>query len=101
METTKAKVVNGVDVESMEATISAINENPSVADFKFRASNNWVSGAHNVSTIKSFYGACQEDASRDKDLKITADKPAVLLGTNKGPNPTEAVLHALAIWLRR
>ena len=101
METTKAKVVNGVDVESMETTISAINENPSVADFKFRASNNWVSGAHNVSTIKSFYGACQEDASRDKDLKITADKPAVLLGTNKGPNPTEAVLHALAIWLRR
>jgi uncharacterized OsmC-like protein len=96
METTKAKVINGVDVERMEATIGAINENPSIADFKFRASNDWVSGAHNVSSIKSFYGACQEDASREKDFELTADEPDVLLGTNNGPNPTEAVLHALA-----
>jgi uncharacterized OsmC-like protein len=95
METLQ-KTTNGVDVSRLHGTIKAIGENPSIADFKFRATNNWINGAHNVSTIKGFYGACQEDASRDESLTLIADEPDVLLGTNNGPNPTEAVLHALA-----
>ena len=95
METLQ-KTTNGVDINRLEATIKAIGENPSIADFKFRASNNWINGAHNESSIKGFFGACQEDTSRDQNLVLTADEPDVLLGTNNGPNPTETLLHALA-----
>ena len=95
METLQ-KTTNGVDISRLQGTIKAIEENPSIADFKFRASNKWINGANNVSSIKGFYGACQEDASRDESMILTADEPDVLLGTNKGPNPTETLLHALA-----
>ena len=95
METLQ-KTTNGVDISRLQATIKAIGENPSIADFKFRSTNNWVDGAHNVSEIKGFFGACQEDSSRDQSHSLTADEPDVLLGTNNGPNPTETLLHALA-----
>ena len=95
METLQ-KTTNGVDVHRLHATIKAIEENPSIADFKFRSTNNWIDGAHNVSSIQGFFGACQEDTSRDESFTLTADEPDVLLGSNNGPNPTEAVLHALA-----
>lgn len=95
METLQ-KTTNGVDVNRLQATIKAIEENPSIADFKFRATNKWVDGAQNVSSIKGFFGACQEDNSRDESFLMTADEPDVLLGTNNGPNPTETLLHALA-----
>ena len=96
METKTVNAVNGVDIDRLQGTMEAIKENPSIADFKFRASNNWVMGAQNVSKIRSFYGAGQEDQSRVETFELTADEPDVLLGTNFGPNPTETVLHALA-----
>ena len=95
METLQ-KTTIGVDINSLQGTIKAIEEKPSIADFKFRASNHWIDGAHNITSIKSFYGACQEDSSREASHVLTADEPDVLLGTNNGANPTEAVLHALA-----
>ena len=33
---------------------------PEIAKFQFRATNRWVSGTHNQSTIHGFYGAMQE-----------------------------------------
>jgi uncharacterized OsmC-like protein len=56
----------------------------------------WLGGAHNRSTIKDFYGAGQEDTSRQQAFTIDAGEPAVLCGTDTGPNPAEALLHALA-----
>jgi uncharacterized OsmC-like protein len=93
---TKVKNVNGVDVDNLHTTIQAIRGNPEIAVFKFRAFNYWINGAHNKTSIKSFYGACQEDTSRSEEFIVTADEPDVLLGSNHGPNPTETLLHALA-----
>ena len=67
--------------------------------FQFRASNRWLDGAHNRSTIKGFYGAGQEDDSRAEAFTVDAGEPAVLLGTDTGPNPAESLLHALAACL--
>ena len=39
---------------------------PEIAAFQFRASNEWVSGTHNRSTIQGFYGAGQEDTEPDR-----------------------------------
>jgi uncharacterized OsmC-like protein len=92
----KQSIVNGVNVDQLMSTINAIKERPELARFKFRASNRWVQGGHNRTTIKDFYGAGQEDASRTKPFVLEADEPAVLLGEDQGANPVEFVLHALA-----
>lgn len=88
--------VNGVDVGQMETTIEAIQQTPEIAKFTFRATNTWISGGHNRSTIKDFYGAGQEDTTRTEPFELDADEPPVLLGQDNGANPTEFVLHSLA-----
>jgi uncharacterized OsmC-like protein len=90
---------NGVDTEQMYATLDLIKEQPALAQFQFRASNRWIEGAHNRSTIQGFYGAGAEDTSRTEAFALDAGEPAVLLGENTGPNPVEFLLHSLAACL--
>jgi uncharacterized OsmC-like protein len=92
-------VRNGVDTNVMFATLNALKEQPELARFQFRARNVWLGGAHNRSTIKEFYGAGQEDTTRTSAFTIDAGEPAVLLGSDTGPNPAETLLHALAACL--
>jgi len=91
--------LNGVDTPTLFATLDAVKANPDLAKFQFRATNRWVSGTNNRSSIQGFYGAGQEDASRTEAFTYDADHPAVLVGTGKGPTPVEFVLHALAACL--
>ena len=90
---------NGVDTEKMFATLDLIKAQPELARFQFRATNRWIDGAHNRSTIKGFYGAGAEDNTRDEAFQIDAGEPAILLGSNSGPNPVEHLLHSLAACL--
>ena len=91
-----ASVRNGVDTNTMFATLDAIKAQPEIAQFRFRARNRWLGGSHNRSTIKDFYAACAEDTSRTEAFTVDAGEPAILLGTDTGPNPAEYLLHALA-----
>lgn len=95
-QTASATIVNGVNVDQLVGTIKAIQDNPSLARFQFRAETDWVEGGHSRTTIQGFYGAGQADASRAKPFVLEGDEPPVLLGGNAGPNAVEAVLHALA-----
>lgn len=87
---------NGVDVEQLVATVNAIKENPDLAKFQFRATSKWMGGGRSQTTIKGFYGAGQEDASRPTAFVMEGDEPPILLGNNVGPNAVESVLQALA-----
>ena len=60
MTTTENPVRNGVDTATLFATLDAVKGNPDIAKFQFRATNRWVSGTHNQSTIHGFHGALQE-----------------------------------------
>jgi uncharacterized OsmC-like protein len=91
--------LNGVDTPTLFATLDAVKAQPEIAKFQFRATNRWLSGTHNRSTIRGFYGAGQEDASRTADFIYDADHPAVLVGTGQGPTPVEFLLHAIAACL--
>jgi uncharacterized OsmC-like protein len=93
------QIRNGVDTAQMFGTLDAIKAEPSLGRFQFRVANEWQGGAHNRSTIQRFYGAGQEDSSREQPFTIDAGEPAVLLGHDEGPNPAEALLHALAACL--
>jgi uncharacterized OsmC-like protein len=88
--------LNGVNVVQLVETINAIKDQPEIAKFKFRATNQWVDGGYSRTSIQSFYGAGQEDNTREKPFVLEGDEPPVLLGENRGPNAVEAVLHALA-----
>src|SRR4051812_5387138 len=87
---------NGVDTEKMFATLDLLKAQPELASFQFRAANRWIDGAHNRSTIKAFFGAGDEDGTRGQEFRLDAGEPAILLGTDTGPNPAEYLLHALA-----
>jgi uncharacterized OsmC-like protein len=96
METAILKrVVNGVNVDQLFSTIDLIKEKPEIAKFKFRATNQWVDGTHNRATVKDFYGAGQEDDTRES-MVFHMDEPPVLLGDNQGANPVEYLLVALS-----
>jgi uncharacterized OsmC-like protein len=90
--------LNGVDTQTLFATIDAVKAQPELAKFQFRASNRWISGTHNRSSIGGYYGAGQE-FTRSADHRYDADQPPVLTGTDEGPTPVEFLLHALAACL--
>ena len=94
--TEQANITNGVNVTALFNTIDAVKHDAQLADFRFRASNRWIDGGHNRSTIQGFYGCRDEDSSRTQPFVMDADEPPVLLGEDKGANPVEHVLHALA-----
>jgi uncharacterized OsmC-like protein len=98
MTTTENPVRNGVDTATLFATIDAVKGDPDIAKFRFRATNTWMSGTHNRSTIHGFHGAKQEMTHR-QPFTFDADHPPVLVGTDNGPTPVEYVLHALAACL--
>jgi len=96
---TGPRIRNGINVDQLYGTLDAIKQQPSLAKFQFRATNRWLGGAHNQSTIRDFYGAGQEDRSRAQAFVADAGEPAVLVGHDTGPNPAEFLLHALAACL--
>ena len=95
LDTKQNLVVNGVNVTQLVDTVGLIKENSDIAGFKFRASNKWINGGHNRSEINGYYGALQENF-REEAFVLDNDEPPVLLGEDKGANPVEYVLHALA-----
>ena len=94
--TTDRAARNGVDVPTLFATLDAVKAQPEIADFRFRARNQWISGTHSRSSIQGFYGAGQEDTSRTTPFVYDADHPAVLVGNGNAPTPVEFLLHAIA-----
>jgi uncharacterized OsmC-like protein len=89
------KVVNGVNVDDLYATVDAIKKTPTIAKFNFRIRNEWDQASRNCSTVGAFYGAGQE-VSRAKPFVLPTDEPAILLGKDGAANPVEYLLHALA-----
>jgi uncharacterized OsmC-like protein len=75
-----------------------VKADPELAAFRFRATNRWVTGTHNQSTVHGFYGARQE-MTHEQRYVLDADHPSVLVGHDNGPTPVEYVLHALAACL--
>lgn len=96
MKTQVHRQFNGLDLEQMGQTVTALKNDPSLAQFQFRARNQWINGGENRSTIRDFYGAGAEDHSRSAPFIFTNGEPPVLLGNNEGANPVEFLLHALA-----
>lgn len=95
-DTTAAPTDNGIDVARLVDTVQAIDDDPNLASFTFRASSSWQEGTYNIGEISTFTHAGAEDHSRAAPFVLHGDEPPVLLGSNKGPNAVELLLQALA-----
>jgi len=94
-EAPTARVVNGIEVDTLAETVDAIRRDPGLGAARFRARNRWLGGNHNRTEVTDFYAA-RQDISHAQVFKLDADEPAVLAGHDKGANPVEHLLHALA-----
>jgi len=91
-------VVDGLDVEQLRTAMHDLKQQPELATLRLRAHNRWIDGAHAETRIYDFYGMGGEGAHKG-EFMLTGDEPEPLLGTDKGPNATEALLHGLACCL--
>ena len=87
--------VNGINLNVLNETVSAIKGDPELGKCHFRARNKWIDANHNYSTISGFYGAKQENTHK-QEFELHADEPPILAGNDEGANPVEHLLHALA-----
>lgn len=92
---TPPKAMNGVNVTALFETIEAVKQNPAIASFNFRATNKWLGGEKNRSTIKEFTGALMQHRTDGKTFTADNGEAQVLLGEDMAPNPVEWLLHAL------
>jgi uncharacterized OsmC-like protein len=89
---------NGVDLESLGKTVKAIQANPDLGKSTFHARNKWISGGHNRPHITCFRSLGAEH-SHSRPFDVDNDEPGALGGTDKGANPVEHLLNALAACL--
>ena len=88
-------IINGVELETVNHTVQAIRQDPELSKSNFHVANQWISGGHNHVTIRDFYGARQE-IPHNQVFELDEDEPALLAGTDIGPNPVEYLLTALS-----
>lgn len=86
---------NGINVDGLMETISAVRSDPGLGSFTFHATSTWRDGTHNTGRIQGFTQAGQADESRTEPFVLEGDEPPILLGTNAGPNAVELLLQAL------
>lgn len=87
--------LNGIDLQVLNETLKAVQDDPELGKSKFRVSNKWLSGNQNQSTIKGFYAA-KEEHEHKEERQLDADEPELLAGDDEAPNPVEYLLSAVA-----
>lgn len=95
MTTTTHPVNNGVNVQALLEAREALTEAPQAAQFKWRASCEWVNGTHSRSTIADFFGLGEEQKHKQA-FTFEADHPEVFASEDHGATPVEIVLAGLA-----
>jgi len=94
-KTMLAAAENGVNVTALLGAREALEKAPEAAQFKWRASCEWLKGTHSRSTIGGFFGLGAEQ-SRNKAFTVEADHPQVFASEDNAPTPVELVLSGLA-----
>src|SRR6478735_2751979 len=85
---TSAIVNNGVNVDALMGARTALEQAPEAAQFKWRASCEWVNGTHSRSVIGNFFGLGTEQ-SRGKMFTVEADHPQLFAAEDNAPTPVE------------
>jgi uncharacterized OsmC-like protein len=95
MSTTTRPVDNGVNVPALLEAREALSQAPEAAQFRWRASCEWVRGTHSRSRVEKFYGLGGEQSHRT-EFTFDADHPEIFASEDNGATPVEMVLAGLA-----
>ena len=88
-------VDNGVNVEALLGARDALTETPAAAQFKWRASSEWVNGTHTRAFVENFFGLGEEHSHRQV-FGFDIDHPELFASEDNGATPVEMVLVGLA-----
>ncbi|MGE3453368.1 MAG: OsmC family protein [Burkholderiales bacterium] len=89
------QVDNGVNVAALIGAREALSQAPQAAQFKWRASCEWVRGTHSRTTVKGFHGLGEEQSHKSA-FTFETDHPEIFASEDKGATPVEVVLSGLA-----
>jgi uncharacterized OsmC-like protein len=95
MSTTDNAVDNGVNVGALLEAREALTAMPEAAQFKWRATCEWVNGTHSRSKVEGFFGLGEEHTHKTEFI-FDADHPEVFASEDHGATPVELVLAGLA-----
>lgn len=95
MSTQEIVVNNGVNVAALLGAREALTEAPEAAQFKWRATSEWVGGTHTRSTVEKFFGLGEEQSHRQA-FEYDSDHPEIFASEDNGSTPVEFVLVGLA-----
>jgi len=86
---------NGVNVEALLGAREALTEAPEAAQFKWRATSEWLNGTHSRATVEGFFGLGGEQKHR-QTFQFDTDHPEVFAAEDNGATPVEFILVGLA-----
>jgi uncharacterized OsmC-like protein len=89
------QVDNGVNTAALIGAREALSQAPQAAQFKWRASCEWVRGTHSRTSVKGFYGLGQEQSHKSA-FTFETDHPEIFASEDHGATPVELVLSGLA-----
>lgn len=87
-----ANIVNGIDVDALQAVAADIAANPAKGMVEFRVKSNWKGQTRSEATVESYRLGGEKI---DRTFKMMVDEPFELLGENTAPNPQEYLMTAL------
>jgi uncharacterized OsmC-like protein len=86
---------NGVNVAALLGAREALTETPAAAQFKWRATSEWLNGTHSRATVNGFFGLGDEQKHR-QTFQYESDHPEIFAAADNGATPVEYVLVGLA-----
>ena len=95
MSTEETVVDNGVNVGALLDAREGLTQAPEAAQFKWRASSEWVRGTHTESIVEGFFGLGEEQRHRSA-FHYDTDHPELFASEDKGATPVEFLLVGLS-----
>jgi len=95
MSTQELAVDNGVNVDALLDARQGLTDAPEAAQFKWRASSEWISGTHTESVVEGFFGLGEEQSHRSA-FHYDTDHPELFASEDKGATPVEFLLVGLS-----
>jgi uncharacterized OsmC-like protein len=86
---------NGVNVTALLGAKQALTDTPAAAQFKWRATSEWLKGTQSRATVNGFFGLGAEQKHRES-YQFSTDHPEIFASEDRGATPVEMLLVGLA-----
>lgn len=89
-------ITNEVDLNQLEKTVQAVQDNPQLGQVTFSVSGEWAGGFRLQASTGPLRQGGILDETRTHRFSMSSDEPSALLGTDTAVSPGEYIAQALA-----